>query len=121
MFLFLRQSRLSAPTRARFDSPGRLALGWAGEINEKPQRGEIPAFKPRSRPRWNLAPLGLGSPLHLRYPGLTRAGLSNFAPFGADWWSAGIKPGCIPTNRTVQFYAVQALPRVRPTVRNGVR
>src|SRR5579872_3905472 len=86
MFLFLRQSRLSAPTRARFDSPGRLALGWAGEINEKPQRGEIPAFKPRSRPRWNLAPLGLGSPLHLRYPGLPRAGRRIFAPFGADCW-----------------------------------
>src|SRR5665213_267319 len=62
MFLFLRRSRLLAPTRARFDSPGRLALGWAEGMNEKPQRGEIPAFKPRRRapgisPHWGWAVL----------------------------------------------------------------
>src|SRR5262245_27546489 len=42
------QRRLqTAPTGARFDSPGRLALGGRSPSYRKPHRGEIP--------RWNSA------------------------------------------------------------------
>jgi hypothetical protein len=42
-----RRSRRAAPTGARFDSPGRSALGRVESSTGKPQRGEIPVGKTR--------------------------------------------------------------------------
>src|SRR5665213_2191704 len=86
MFLFSRRSRLLAPTRARFDSPGRLALGWAEGMNEKPQRGEIPAFKPRRRAP-GISPLWGWAVLCTTLPRVT-----NSLRIGAPPWAVESRP-----------------------------
>ena len=53
-----RRSRLQAPTGARFDSPGRLALGSLESSTAKPQRGEMSSMCVMSGIA-NLAPMGL--------------------------------------------------------------
>src|SRR5665213_2279098 len=86
MFLFSRRSRLLAPTRARFDSPRRLALGWAEGMNEKPQRGEIPAFKPRRRAP-GISPLWGWAVLCTTLPRVT-----NSLRIGAPPWAVESRP-----------------------------
>jgi hypothetical protein len=113
-------AQVEAPTGARFDSPGRLALGRRIERLTKPQRGEIPGrcggisavesrargttseTSPLTRARvptiGESRPVGpVGALLSVAQPRARRPGLSNPAPFGAE-------RAAVPRNRPIRRF-----------------
>jgi len=85
--------RLVSPNGARFDSPGRQPWVTHSTETQAPKRRD--SRKGRRATTRNRAPLGLHVELRRAYPGLTRPGLSNPAPVGAERLAAEMK--CEPT------------------------
>src|SRR5436190_13367506 len=99
-----------SPNGARFDSPGRLALGSRTQNRHSPEGARFPRVNdkfthPGISPRWG------SRILDAIFPGLTRPGLSNLAPVGADALTAGIKGAYDLPFQSLVSRARQAPPR----------
>jgi hypothetical protein len=84
--------RLVSPNGARFDSPGRQPWVTHSTETQAPKgRDSRKGRRATTRNRAPLGPLGLHVELRRTHPGLTRPGLSNPAPDGADKLAAAMK------------------------------